>query len=99
VAHEGRAAASAAHGFVSALTWVATALALAGLVHCLRPTRKTLLTAAVTIVVAWLSGRALPSFSAAFNAVRHAAPEDKATLLAKSISNTMNCWSFAVGAR
>jgi hypothetical protein len=89
---------------VSALTIAASALAivaaLAGLVHCVRATRKTLLAAAVTIVVAWLSGPVLTVLQlvAAFNAGSRAAPEDKATLLAKSISNAMNCSAFALGA-
>ncbi len=102
MAHEGPAAASAADGLVSALTIAAAALAisaaLAGLVHSVRATRKTIIVAAVTIVAAWLSGPVLTVLQLvlAFNAVSGAAPEDKATLLAKGISEAMNATALPI---
>ena len=77
---------------------VALSLALA-VVHAVRPSRSTLVWAVVTLAVAVLGGLfgTAVGLVASFGGVASIDPSMKSTVLARGISEAMNCTAFALG--
>ena len=81
-----------------ALILVALSLALA-VAHAVRPTRRTLVWAAVALAVSLLGGflGTFLGLMGSFDRVAGTDPSLKATALARGISEAMSCTAFALG--
>jgi hypothetical protein len=83
--------------------WLVGVLAALGLAlaiaHAVRPSRRTLAAAVVTVAVAFLGGLFGTALGlvAAFGSVAGVDPAQKSTVLARGISEAMSCTAIALG--
>jgi biopolymer transport protein ExbB/TolQ len=77
---------------------VALSLALA-VAHAVRPSRRTLAAAVVTMAASFLGGLfgTAVGLMSSFGAVASIDPAQKSAVLARGISEAMNCTAFALG--